>query len=70
MGYLVIGVLILLLLGLLIAALARGKPPSGTIPHKKPIGFEKPAAEEPTPGASSTASSRQADNASKRTPPA
>lgn len=70
MGYIVIGILILVFLSLLIAVLTRAKPPSGTVPHKKPVAFEKPAAEEPTPGDSSTASPTQVENARKRTPPA
>lgn len=72
MGYIFIGVLMIVLLGVLIAILARSssKPPRGTVSSDKPVGVQNPAADEPTPGASSTASSQQAEQARKRTPPA
>ncbi len=72
MGYILIGLLMIVLLGVLIAVLARssGKPPRGTVPADKPVVVQKPAADEPTPGASSTASSQQAEQARKHTPPA
>lgn len=70
MGYIVLGVLLLVLLGFVVAALARGKPPRGTLSSEKPVSVAEPAAEQPTPGASATASRQQAEKARKHTPPA
>ncbi len=68
MGYLLAGMLIIVLLGLLVAALARSKPPRGTL-SDKPVVREKPSAEEATPDASATASPQQIEQARRHTPP-
>lgn len=72
MGYILAGVLMLVVLGVVIAALSRSgkKPPQGTVKSDKPVAVEKPAADEPTPGDSVIASDSQAERASRHTPSA
>ncbi|GEM_PF-7025959 len=70
MGYLLVGLLILILLGFLIMAVTRGKPPQGTLRHEKPVGRTEPSAESVNPSASSTASAKQSEQARRHTPPA
>jgi hypothetical protein len=68
MGYLLVGVMAIVLVVLLVVALSRGKP-QGTLDNKPHV-RDKPSAEEATPGASATASPEQAEQARRRTPPA
>ena len=68
MGYLLVGVMTIVLIVLLVVALSRGKP-RGTLDNQPHV-RDKPSAEEATPGASSTASPEQAEQARRRTPPA
>jgi hypothetical protein len=70
MGYIVVGILILVLLVVLVVTFSGGKPPQGTLPHKKPVGRTEPSSEEPTPGRSSSATPKQQDKAGRHTPPA
>lgn len=70
MGYLLVGLLIILFLGFLVMALTKGKPPRGTLHSDKPVVRDKPSAEDVTPGASSTATARQSEHARRHTPPA
>ena len=69
MGYLIVGLLAIVLIFFLVTALARGKP-SGNLPHTKPVVRDEPSAEEANPSASVTASPRQKENARGHTPPA
>ena len=69
MGYLLVGILALVLVFFLIAALSRAKP-SGNLPHTKPVVRDVPSSEEANPSASVTATPRQKENARGRTPPA
>ncbi|BET67716.1 hypothetical protein ASA1KI_26340 [Opitutales bacterium ASA1] len=43
---------------------------AGRLRHRKPVEFREPASDEPTPGASDTATSRQIGNAQRKVPPA
>lgn len=70
MGYLLVGLFIILLLGFLVMAVTRGKPPQGTLPHNKPVSRTEPSAESVNPSASSTASANQSEQARRHTPPA
>ena len=72
MGYILAGILMIVILAVFIAAAARAgkKPPKGTLDSQKPVAATKPAADEATPDASITASNQQAENARRHTPPA
>lgn len=70
MGYLLVGLLGIVLLVVLVMALSRGKPPRGTVEHDKPVARTEPSAEEANPAASRTASSAQSEHARRHTPPA
>lgn len=59
---------VLLVLGL--AALARSGTRGGRPPVKRPVQPEQPAADEPTPDRSVTASTREREAARRVTPPA
>jgi hypothetical protein len=67
MGYLLVGILMIVLIGLLVIALGRGRPPTGTL-DGNPRVRAQPSADEATPDASSTATQEQADEARRRTP--
>jgi len=64
-GYIFGVVLGLLLLGFLVAGLAKGRPGGA-----KPASTEKPAADEPTPARSVTATPSEVAAAQRHTPPA
>lgn len=67
MGYLLVGLMALVLVGLLVIALSRSRP-RGTLTNK-PTVRDKPSTEEATPDASTTASQQQIDKARRHTPP-
>ncbi|MFT3831051.1 MAG: hypothetical protein QM691_15225 [Opitutaceae bacterium] len=70
MGYLLLGAILLLFVAVFFVAMAMGaKKPSGRLQSGKPVEFSQPASDEPTPGASGTATPEQARNAQKRIPP-
>jgi len=64
-GYLIAGIVAVFLLGFCIAAFGRGRPG----PPKRSPG-DAPAADEPTPGRSVTASESEIAAAQRHTPPA
>jgi hypothetical protein len=64
-GYILVAIVGLILLGFCIAGLARARP--GT---PKSTAAAKPAADEPTPGRSVTASESEVAAAQRHTPPA
>jgi hypothetical protein len=70
LGYSIALVVGLLLVALLIGAFGRRGRPAGRVAHDGPVERSQPAADEPTPSASRTASDRQAREAQRRTPPA
>lgn len=72
MGYILAGLMMVIVLGMLIAALTRvgSKPPKGTLSSERPVVVEEPAADEPTPGESIIATNAQADRATRHTPSA
>jgi hypothetical protein len=67
MGYLLVGLMALVLVGLLVIALSRARP-RGTLTNQ-PAVRDKPSAEEAMPDASTTATPQQIDQARRRTPP-
>ena len=70
MGYILLGAILLVIVAVFFIAMAMGaKKPSGRLQSGKPVEFSQPASDEPTPGASRTASPEQVRNAQKRTPP-
>lgn len=72
MGYIIVGVLFVMLLGLVFIVVARStkKPARGTLTEGVPVVRDKPSADEPTPGRSALASDRQEEKARRHTPPA
>jgi hypothetical protein len=66
-GYILAVIIGLVLIGVLVGGLSSSRPSRrpGT-----PVGQNKPAADEPTPAQSVTASRRQKESAAKHTPPA
>lgn len=73
MGYLIVGVMALVLVGFLLAAFAgkdRNKAGRGTLPSDHPVSRSRPSADAPTPGASVVAAPSQQEQARKKTPPA
>ncbi|HVW21612.1 MAG TPA: hypothetical protein VHC86_10380 [Opitutaceae bacterium] len=74
MDYIVVGIAALALVVFLIIRLggAAGRRPArgAEASPGRPVMVEQPAADEPTPGRSETAGPKQADEASRRTPPA
>ncbi len=73
-GYIFAAIAGLICVFAVFAALAQGRAPNRRKPGaprgEKPVGPEKPAADEPTPARSSTASPRQVETAARHTPPA
>lgn len=70
MGYILLGAILLVFVAVFFVMMAMGtKKPRGRLQSGKPVEFSQPAADEPTPGASLTASPEEACNAEKRTPP-
>jgi hypothetical protein len=70
MGY-IVAVIVLLVVIVLAAFFLPGRPGRrGQLPSDHPLEVEKPAADEPTPSRSSTASQDQIRQAQKRVPPA
>lgn len=69
------GYIILLILGgaavvlLLMAVMSGRRRPAGRTMHGQDVTVKTPAAESPTPSASSTATSQEAGNAQRHTPP-
>jgi hypothetical protein len=71
MGYIVVIVVgAVVVLALLFIFIGGRKRPTGRAWSKGDVTFKQPAANEPTPGASSTASNSEANAAQRRTPPA
>jgi hypothetical protein len=72
MGYVVLILITLVLLGFLLAAMARSssKQPRGTLRSDTPVVRDQPSADEPTPGSSAIASSQQKEQARRHVPPA
>jgi hypothetical protein len=72
-GYLLVCVIGLALLTILLVGLVKGparSEKSGRLPGNPPLQAEAPAAEEPTPDRSATATPKQVRTARERTPPA
>jgi hypothetical protein len=72
-GYILAGVIGLVLLGFLIAGLSHLRPGRGTrgkVTGDKPVQADQPAADEPTPDRSVTAKPQQIRTARGHTPPA
>lgn len=72
-GYILAGVIGLVLLGFLIASLSYlrpGRGTRGTATSEKPVQADQPAADEPTPDRSRTAKPQQIRAAREHTPPA
>jgi hypothetical protein len=72
LGYVVAGVIGLVLLAFLIAGLAKARPGSGSsskAPGEQPVQTNAPAADAPTPDRSSTAKPKQVRTAREHTPP-
>jgi hypothetical protein len=73
MGYLIVAVMAVVLLGFLLAAFSgkdRNKSGGGTLPSDHPVARSRPSADAPTPGASTVAGPAQQEQASRKTPPA
>jgi hypothetical protein len=73
LGYIVAGVIGVILLAFLIAGLAKARPGSGSsskAPEERPVQIDAPAADAPTPDHSSTAQPKQVRTAREHTPPA
>ena len=74
LGYTIALVIGLILLGFIIAALSRQRPGNAGKPRPglegKPVQGNQPAADEPTPDQSVTASRAEVDAARRHTPPA
>jgi hypothetical protein len=72
MGYVLVLVLGLLVLGGLIVAFVSGgkKPQRGTLRPEQDKSYKKPSADAPTAAASSVESTAQVENARRHTPPA
>ncbi len=70
-GYLLGIVLAVFLVAIVLMAMARSGPRRGRRdPQIKPVQAEEPAADEPTPDRSATASPREMAASRRRTPPA
>ncbi|HLP08824.1 MAG TPA: hypothetical protein VK178_11715 [Opitutaceae bacterium] len=70
MGYILLGAILLVFVAVFFVVMAMGtKKPRGRLQSGKPVEVTETAADEPTPGASRTASPEQVRNAEKRTPP-
>ncbi len=69
MGYLLVGIMMIVVITLLVLGLSRGRPPSGALDGKPHVRTE-PSADETTPDWSSIATPEQADQARRNTPPA
>jgi hypothetical protein len=74
MGYMIVLIFTLILVGVFIASLAgrarRTIGNAGTLPGEDAVSADRPAAEEVSPGASVTATPAQQENARRKTPPA
>lgn len=70
LGYSIALVIGLVLVAFLIGVLGRRGRPSGRVAHEGPVERTLPAADEPTPAASATATAPQKRAAQKHTPPA
>ena len=73
MGHLIVLFLSVVLLGVMIvglASLSGRRMRRGTLPSEHPVARDRPAADEPTPAASITASPAQREAARRHTPPA
>jgi len=72
-GYILAGLIGLVLIGFLIAGLAQLRPGPGTrgkVRGEEPVQADAPAADEPTPDLSATAKPQQVRAAREHTPPA
>lgn len=70
-GYIIATFLGLVVVLIALSVLTRSGPRTGRrAADEKPVGFEQPAADEPTPGRSDTASTAEAEAARRVTPPA
>jgi hypothetical protein len=70
MGYIITIILGILIVGVLVIALGRGRSVGQVPPRGRDVTVKQPAAAEPTPPRSDTAPAGRVENATHHTPPA